>query len=161
MIKLFTTLLFISMMTIVHAADWVDSDESCFKQGDMNASAGLSLFHFGVYGTFDYAFHGAFSAGAGFGYNGHEHDASWRYNYFPIVARVLFHPLNLSVLAERYDDRDKLDVYDGVSMGWRVGWVKFQGAESPFELDDPKIGGFTIRENFGARYYLTPNWYIY
>jgi hypothetical protein len=157
--KLLIALLSCAFMSSVFAANWANSDNSAYKKGDMNASIGMSIYYFGFYGTFDYAFHDALSAGGGLGYNGYHYTSYFKYNYFPIVGRVLFHPFNLKVLSDKVTVRDKLDVYVGLSLGWSIGWSKWEGAGvSP---SDPDVGGFVIRENIGARFFFKPNFYAF
>lgn len=157
--KVLVALLCCVFIASTFAADWANSDNSAYKKGDKNVSVGLSIYYFGCYGTFDYAFHDALSAGGGVGYNGYSFSSYWRYNYFPLVGRVLFHPFNLKVLSDKIKVRDKLDVYAGLSLGWSIGWATWKGSGS--SLSDPTVGGFVLRENIGARYYFKPDIYAF
>jgi hypothetical protein len=140
--------------------EWATSSGSCFEKGDVNLSAGLSVLWLGFYATGDYAIHDAISIGGGIGYNGYGYNSIWRYNYLPIAVRGSFHPFNLKVLADKISIRDKLDTYIGISAGWRVGWVSWRDSKQN-GVTEPDIGGFLFRENIGARYYFSPNFYGY
>jgi hypothetical protein len=116
----------------------------------------------GFYGSFEYAVHDAISAGAGFGYNGHNYNSifysiDYRENYLPIVARGTFHPFNLAVLADKIKIREKLDTYIGLNVGWRVGW---QSSNSTTYFND-NISNFIFRERIGARFYPTSKMYVF
>lgn len=158
--KILTVITLFSIFSISQGAEWATDEGSCFQKGDMNGSVGLSMFYFGFYGTFDYAVHEAISAGGGLGFNTFKYSSWARHNHFPIVARALFHPFNLSVLADKVSIRNKLDVYVGFSLGWDIGWWKYDGVGS-VASDKDDIGGFIIRENIGARFYFAPTFYAF
>lgn len=159
--KILLAALIVSLFQTVHAEqDWATSSGSCFAKGDLNITAGLSVLWLGGYAMADYAVHDAISVGGGVGYSGYSFSTVWRYNYFPIIARGSFHPFNLKVLADKIPVRDKLDTYIGLSLGWRIGWVTWKGADANNQRE-PDVGGFYARENIGARYYFIPNFYGY
>lgn len=140
------------------AADWATSQGSCYTKGNMNVSTGVSLYHFGAYGIFDYAIHDAISIGGELGYNGYSFSPYWRYNYFPVAVRGSFHPFNLAVWSDKIPIRNKLDPYLGLAMGWKIGWETERVSGSSVEAT--RIGGFLIRENIGVRFYPTSKFYL-
>lgn len=77
----------------------------------------------------------------------------------PMVVRAAFHPFNIKAWADRIIARYKIDVFIGVSSGWRVGWVNYRGA-SQDKPPEPEIGGFFIREYIGIRFFPTDMFYI-
>jgi hypothetical protein len=161
--KILLATLVVSLFQIANSGqDWATSSGSCFAKGDLNISAGLSVWWLGFYGTADYAIHDAISVGGGIGYNGYSFDSYYRYNYLPIAVRGSFHPFNLKVLADKIGIRDKLDTYIGISTGWNIGWStrKKDDIYYPYH-NEPSVGGFLFRENIGARYYFLPNFYGY
>ncbi len=159
---LFAALVVSLFQTAYTEEDWATSSGSCFAKGNINLSAGLCVLWLGFYATGDYAIHDAISLGGGIGYNGHIYDSYHRHNYVPIAVRGSFHPFNLKIIADKIPIRDKLDTYIGISTGWRIGWTsRRDGAPSEESLQLPDIGGFLFRENIGARYYFSPNFYGY
>jgi opacity protein-like surface antigen len=160
--NLFTAiLLFIALAGSAGASDWSTSDGSCFTQGDKLISAGLSVWYFGLYAGFDYAVHDAISVGGGLGYNGYSPNLNYRYNYVPVLIRGAFHPFNLSVLADKIVVRNMIDVYIGVTTGWRFGWYSDRGDNRPYTYtpssNDMYTGYFFPREYVGARYFFKDN----
>jgi len=152
---LITTLSLLAISASIHQVfAWTKSEGSCYAQGDMLASAGLSVHYLGIYGAFDYAVHDCFSAGAAAGYVGYSLlDA--RHHHVPIMARVAFHPFNLAALADKIIFRDMVDVYAGIATGWLFVWVKRDNVSLEDEVDKP---GFRIREHLGMRYHFNPKW---
>jgi hypothetical protein len=132
------------------AADWATAEGSCFKKGDMQITAGLSPWYFGPFGEFDMAFHDCISGGGSVGINW-MFDPFWTETRIPIIFHAAFHPFNLKVLSEKIKVRDKLDPYVGIGTGWTFGW--WGGDVSP---TNNFIGGFTLRETIGARWFFSP-----
>ncbi|HEX2955581.1 MAG TPA: hypothetical protein VHO70_02045 [Chitinispirillaceae bacterium] len=160
--KILLAVLVVSLFQIAHTEqEWATSSGSCFAKGDLNISAGLSVWWLGFYGTVDYAILDAVSLGGGIGYNGYSFNSYYRYNYLPIAVRGSFHPFNLKVLADKIGIRDKLDTYIGISTGWNIGWASKKRDDIPYLYSEPSVGGFLFRENIGARYYFAPNFYGY
>ncbi len=141
------------------AADWATGQGSVYGKGTVAVSVGMSLLHFGGYSTVDVGIHDAISVGGGVGYNGYSFSRFWRYNYVPIIARGSFHPLNLTVLADKVTVRNKIDPYIGVAAGWNIGWStwKLDGQE----FGEPTVGGLIFRENIGIRFYPGDTFYVY
>ncbi|HEX2956297.1 MAG TPA: hypothetical protein VHO70_05680, partial [Chitinispirillaceae bacterium] len=147
-----------AVFTLTFAEGWATSEGSCYAKGDKNISAGLSMFHLGVYGMFDYGFHDAISGGGGIGFNGYT-NGWWKEYYIPIVVRASFHPLNLAVLADKVPVRKKLDPYVGIVTGFIIGNAKWDGIGPEGSSYD--VGGFVFREHIGARFYPSSKFYLY
>jgi hypothetical protein len=153
--------IFIAILSIIslipasgNASDWATSDGSCYAQGEKIASAALSINNFGLYAAFDYGVHDAISVGGGFGYNATS-NLQWRYNYLPIMLRGAFHPFNLSALADKIVVRNMVDVYVGLTVGWRIGWLKWKSAAIAVREPTDLNNGFAIpREFIGVRYFF-------
>ncbi|MBN1575620.1 MAG: hypothetical protein JW913_03655 [Chitinispirillaceae bacterium] len=148
----------LSLLTFAAAATpvfgWANSEGSCYGQGNMIASLGLSIHYFGAYGAFDYGVHDCISAGAAVGYVGYSLlDA--RHHHIPLMARAAFHPFNLAALADKVIIRDVIDVYVGLSTGWLFVWIKRDNLSLQDEADKP---GYRVREYVGMRYHFSPKW---
>ena len=130
---------------------WANGENSCYTKGMMLGSAGISIYHFGAFVAFDYGLHDCISAGLAAGYNGYTYVPEVRTHRIPIVARAAFHPFNLSVLADKLDIRNLIDVYIGLSTGWMFRWQT-----TKYDLlrgNEPST--FSLREYIGLRYYFT------
>ncbi len=138
--------------------NWANSTGSCYGKGDMNVTIGFPIWPWGFYGSFDYGFHDCISGGGGLGYYGYSFNSFWDYRFVPFVVRGAFHPFNLSVLADKVKVRNKLDVYGGISMGFRIGYAKWEGLGE--KLKSPAVGGFVFREYIGIRFYPTENFFL-
>jgi len=151
-----SVLLIISSST--SAADWATSKGSCYGEGKSQLSFGFIAYYVGAFAAFDYGFHDAISGGIAVGFNNWHYSNIWDYNHVPIVVRAAFHPFNLKALADEIKIRDKLDVYVGLSSGWRVGWATYR--HSGIEPIEPSVGGFFIREYIGARFFPSKNFFL-
>jgi hypothetical protein len=120
------------------AADWAESDGSCYAKGDKNLSFGIPLYPFGVNAAFDYGFHDAISGGGAIAFRTYYFSP----NYLTFLGRAAFHPFNLAALKDKIKVRDKLDVYVGPTM-----WLGIGLGNSPDHW---------IREYIGARFYFSP-----
>jgi len=155
--KILATALTLAVVVQVSAADWAADGGSAYQKGDKNITVGFSLANLGFFGIFDYGFHEAISGGAvtGFHFWG---TGYWKYREISILGRANFHPFNLKVLADKISIRNKLDVYVGIAVGGQIGWVDYDG---PFANPvEPDVGGFSFRENIGARFYPTENFFL-
>lgn len=143
---------FISLLLVIllhtNLFAWATSEGSCYAKGDKIASAGLSIYPLGGYITFDYGIHDCISAGLGTGYNGYSVLGYVYYHRVPIMARVLFHPFNLQVLADKLLIRNTIDVYIGITTGATFVWIS---TSNPLYTPQEK-SGFRIREVIGGRY---------
>lgn len=140
--------LFFILININNSFGWATGEGSCYAKGDKIASAGLSLYPFGIYGTFDYGIHDCISAGLGTGYNGYSVLGYVQYHRIPIMARALFHPFNLEVLADKILVRNTIDIYIGLTLGATFTWIS---TDNPLYTPEEK-SGFRIREVAGGRY---------
>ena len=133
---------------------WGNGEGSAYAQGNIIGSLALSFHHFGAYGAFDYGLHDCISAGAAVGYDGYK-QLDVRYNHIPLMARVAFHPFNLSVLADKIIIRDMVDVYLGITTG--VLFIAINKGDEILAGNSEKTG-FRVREYLGMRYAFTERW---
>lgn len=140
------------------AGNWANSYGSCYGKWSKNISVGMSVLYLGPFVGFDLGFHDCISGGVATGYNVRFFSPTWNYNQVPIVVRAAFHPFNLNALSEKINVRNKLDVYVGLSTGWRVGWASYRKSGSA--PSSPSVGGFFVREYIGIRFFPKDNFYL-
>lgn len=157
-LTLFSLLLLLVSPNTIDA--FTESDESYFSQGDRTAYMGLSLKHIGIHLAFDYAVHDLFSVGASTGYN-RESDLLWNFNYFPLLARVALHPLNIGFFSNMFTFGNNVDIYVGGNVGWLFGWGALekgsQTIEDKSDIEDP----FTYGLLLGMHLNTTEKWGFY
>ena len=130
---------------------WSNGENSSYSKGDMLGSAGIGIYHLGVFAAFDYGIHDCISAGAAVGFNSYSKQVGIRVNQVPLMVRAAFHPFNLAVLADKIIIRDMVDVYVGLSTGWVFRWQKTEYINAPNDTH-PGLG---LREYIGLRYHFT------
>ena len=122
-----------------YSEQWANDQGSAYTKGEKDISVGLALWQFGLGGAFDYGFHEAISAGYLVGI------MIFPDAYVPMIVRAAFHPFNLTALKDKISVRDKLDVYAGLSSGFKIGY-------------DPL---FTFGEYIGVKYLFTPKFGVF
>jgi hypothetical protein len=130
-----------TIFSLASADNWATDRGSAYVQGSRTLNVGLAVIPLGIYGAYDWGIHEAISAGVAAGIMGDP------YFYFPIIARIVFHPFNLTSLAPKIAIRSKFDVYAGLAGGFEFG------------QDAPSL--FIIRENIGIKCYFTPKFGIF
>ncbi len=151
-------IIMISLLSLSSSGEeWATGMGSCYAKGSMTAFGGVSFLYFGMFAGFDYGFHDCISGGVAIGING-KSDSFFKYRQVPFTVHGAFHPFNLSVLADKIKVRDKLDVYAGLTSGWKFGWSKVSGSNVNISADD--FGGFVLRELLGVRFFPTDNFFI-
>ncbi|MBN1758250.1 MAG: hypothetical protein JW863_08035 [Chitinispirillaceae bacterium] len=150
--KIQSFFLLVLSLTVLNAS--LFAEENVYSKGDLLGSAGVSVYHFGAIVAGDYGLHDLFSAGIAAGYNGYSFVPQVRTHQVPLVARLAFHPFNLSAIADKIVVRTMIDVYAGICGGWVFRW---QTSERGILLDEQEKGSFAIREYIGMRYYFKEN----
>jgi hypothetical protein len=138
---------------------FTEAEESYYSQGDRTAFAGLSLQHLGIHLAFDYAVHDLLSVGASTGFN-RESDLLWKFNYFPLLARVALHPLNIGFFSNMFTFGNNVDIYVGGNVGWLFGWGSLEKGSVTIE-DKSEVNRLTYGLLLGMHMNTSDKWGFY
>jgi hypothetical protein len=158
--------------------------ESCFGKDVNIAQAGLgvgtnlgasvnSLMAVGPVVTYERGVHDLVSVGGtmSFATKTEEYGGSFflldnhkyvvRYTEVPITARGAFHPFNLPVLIDKIPVRDKVDVYAGLAMGFRIYTAKYESGGGGTKISTDTVDRFRYSAIIGGRYFFTKQFAAY
>lgn len=148
-----------SLVILTPYAALSDGDNSCFSQGSIRISGGLSFSYLGVYTAIDLGIHDLISIGGAAGYNRHLYLSGWKYYRYPALGKIALHPLNFGFLSDLILIRDRLDVYGGVAAGYVLITSSWHGVTDP--IGTPDESGIRIGEYLGVRLFLNDRWHIF
>ncbi|KAA9354811.1 MULTISPECIES: hypothetical protein [Larkinella] len=127
-----------------------------YQKGDklLNAGIGLGAYYGGgipLGASFEVGVTDEISVGAQVDFYTWSYSSYWRYTFVPIGVRGSYHVNELLNLGN-----DKLDLYAGVGIGYRISSYKYDGPGGSIYSDSYGSGAF-FNLHLGGRYYFKPN----